>query len=113
MTHDPALQSLFTATEQRYDDDDFTMSVMKKSRFVRYRTRIILGLCLLLLIVLITFSSTNIQILIIQINNVLTTNIFDMGKGIGSVIMDPINTIAGILFITAKLIHIIFKITKK
>ncbi len=113
MTHDPALQSLFTATAQRYDDDDFTISVMKKSRFVRYRTRIILGLSLLLLIVVVTFSSSNIQTLIIQINNVLTTDIFDMGKGIGSVIMDPINTIAGLLFITAKLTHMIFKMARK
>ncbi len=113
MNHDPALQSLFTASEQQYDDEDFTMSVMKKSRFVRYRTRINLALSLLLLVVIVTFLSANVQALIIQINNMLTTDIFDLGKGIGSIIFEPINTIAGVLLIVTKLTHTIVKMTKK
>ena len=113
MTTDPALQSLFAASERTYEDDTFTQQVMKKSRFVRYRGRILLGAILLLMISAVTFASNDVQSLIIQLNNVMSADIFDLEEGMASVIMQPINTIAGVLFIIAKLVHSFLKWLKK
>jgi len=113
MTTDPALQSLFAATEQRYDDEEFTVNVMKKSRFVRFRMHIIAAISLAVMIAAITLLSADVQLLIIELNNVLTTDIFEFGDGVAAVALDPINTIAGVLFITGKLVHLIYKWAKK
>ena len=113
MTTDPALESLFAASEQTYEDENFTDTVMKKSRFIRFRTHIIAGVSLLVMALAVTILSTDVQSLIIQFNEVLTSDIFDLGEGITSVALDPINTIAGIVFIIAKGTHIIYKWAKK
>ena len=113
MTTDPALQSIFSASDKSFDDDDFTSKVMSKSRFARYRNRLIVGLSLVLITILITLLSDDVQQLIIQFNDVLTTDIVDLGEGMASVVLDPVNTVAGILFIAAKLVHTIIKWVKK
>lgn len=113
MTTDPALESLFAASEQRYDDDEFTTKVMKKSRFVRYRMHISAGVSLLVMAISITLLSTDVQAVIIQLNNMLTSDIVDLGDGVAAVALDPINTIAGIGFIVAKGTHFLYKWAKK
>ena len=113
MTTDPALESLFAASEQRYDDENFTETVMKKSRFVRYRMQISIGVILLVMAIAITLLSTDVQTVIIQLNNMLTSDIFDLGEGVGAIALDPINTIAGLMFIVAKGTHLIYKWAKK
>ena len=109
MTTDPTLESLFHASEKSYDDEDFAVKVMKKSRFVRYRNPILIGLSVIVTAILITILSNDVQSFILVLNNILTTDIVDLGEGMISVFLDPINTIAGILFIVAKIIHILYK----
>lgn len=109
MTTDPALKTLFAASERTFEDENFTDKVMKKSRFVRFRTHIIVGVGLFILAVALTFLSSDVQSLIIQFNNVLTSDIFDLGEGVTAVALDPINTIAGIVFIVIKGTHMIYK----
>ena len=113
MTTDPALETLFAASEQSYEDDNFTDKVMKKSRFIRFRTHIIAGTSFLIMAVALILLSADVQALIVQFNEVLTSDIFDLGEGVAAIALDPINTIAGIVFIIAKGTHLIYKWTKK
>ena len=113
MTTDPALETLFAASEQSYEDNNFTDKVMKKSRFVRYRTHIIAGVSLLVMAITITLVSADVQALIVHFNDILTSDIFDFGEGVAAVALDPINTIAGIIFIIVKGTHMLYKWTKK
>jgi predicted neutral ceramidase superfamily lipid hydrolase len=113
MTTDPALQSLFAASEQTYEDEAFTQQVMKKSRFVRYRLRIILASILLLVISVAIFASADLQTMIIQLNAVMSADILTLDEDIISIILAPVNTIAGLLFIIFKLAHTIYKWARK
>ena len=109
MTTDPALENLFAASERTFEDDNFTDRVMKKSRFMRFRTHIIVAIVLVILAIVLTLMSTDIQSLIVQLNTVLTSDIFDLGEGVAAVALNPVNTIAGIVFIIAKVTHMIYK----
>ena len=113
MTTDPALQTLFAASEQRYDDEAFTQQVMKKSRFVRYRVRIIAISLLVVITGVVTFSSADAQFLIVQLNALLTADIIEMDEGLSSVALEPINTVASLLVIVGKLGHMLYKYVKR
>ena len=107
-THDPRLQSLFRQAEEPLDGEAITARVMARTRRrqawfwgggIAAALAGILAAWLTLGVPLLEFA--------VQVSNVLTMSLIDLGEGWLSLILMPLNSLAGLLALTAKTIQLL------
>lgn len=102
----PMLQHLFSEAEQELDGKDLTAQVMVKTRRANYLF-IGGGIAVSLLALTITWLLFAIPLLdfAVLVSEALTATLLDLGEGWLALVFLPVNNIASLMVISAKLIH--------
>lgn len=102
-SHDSGLQSLFRRAEESLDGEAITARVMAVTR-TRRAWLWSGGIAAALAGVLATWLTLGVPLLefAVQVSNLLTTSLVDLGEGWLALILLPINSVAGVLAVTAK-----------
>ena len=107
---DPRLQALFANARQDLDGEAFTSGMMAKTRLQRYRmpaliaavTTLVAACAILLAPSLLTFALLTAQ--------ALTTNLVDLGDGWLGLALSPVNNIASLLILGARIAFMGWKV---
>jgi len=102
-TRDAALESLFRQADESLDGEAITASVMAATR-TRQAWLWGAGVAAALAGVLATWLTLGVPLLefAVQVSNLLTTGLVDLGEGWLALILLPINSVAGLLALLAK-----------
>lgn len=106
--HDTGLQSLFRQAEEPLDGEAITARVMAAAR-ARRAWRWGGGVAAILIGVLATWLTLGVPLLVfaVQVSDLLTMSLVDLGEGWLAVILMPLNSLAGLLALTAKGIQLL------
>lgn len=102
-TRDPRLQTLFRQAEEPLDGNAITARVMARTR-TRQAWFWGSGFAAALAGVLATWLTLGVPLLefAVEVSNLLTMSLIDLGDGWLALILLPINSLAGVLALTAK-----------
>ena len=107
---DSRLQALFRQAEEPLDATVITGRVMAATR--KRQARLWGGgIAAALAAVLAVWLALGVPLLVfaVQVSNLLTTSLVDLGEGWLALILLPINSVAGVLALTAKAVYILRK----
>lgn len=107
--HDPIIQSLFNEAEPTLDGEVFTSQVMARTDKLKFR--IIAGLICIALIVAVStwLLALPIQELSQLITQLLATTLVELGDSTLAWVLSPVNNVAGLLVLSAKVARMIWK----
>jgi len=107
---DQILQTVFAEARQDLDGTVFTDRIMSKTRRLLYllATGVIAIAVLLLTGAWLVFGVPLLEFAIL-VSNVMTTTLIDLGEGWLALLFMPVNNIASLLVLTARVIHLGWK----
>lgn len=103
---DTQLKALFSEARQELDGREFTSRVMRKARSLRFLL-IAAGITAALLVTFSAWRLLAIPLLefAVLVSQVLTETLFDVGDGWLGLLLLPVNNIASLMVLGAKLVH--------
>jgi hypothetical protein len=106
---DPVLEALFAESQQELSDDRFTNAVL--ARVEARRRRVLLGR-LAIVVLLIAFElllDAPLQHSLGALAEALNTPLFDTGAGWFSILLTPLNSLAGLVGLVLFAIHLLYR----
>jgi len=106
---DPMLQAMFSEASPELDGEAFIADVMARSRFTRYRMAVGSLAVAAILVAVAGVVLVPVQELGAILAQGLTMALIDVGEGWWSLIMSPINSVAGLLVLLVKMVRMAMK----
>ena len=98
-SQDPRLQALFAGYQQELDGEEFTTSMLARTRLQRYRVPLtFFGIALVVVVCALIFAPSLLDFVLL-ITQALTTPLIDLGNGWAAWAFSPINNIASLLIL--------------
>jgi len=108
--YDPILQSVFAEARQDLDGTAFTARIVSRTRRLLYLLAAggIAFTVILLTAAWLIFGVSLLEFAV-MLSEVLTTTLIDLGEGWLALVFMPVNNIAGLFVISARVIHLGWK----
>ena len=110
---DPRLQALFANAWQDLDGEAFTSGMMAKTRLQRYRTPALIAVVTILVVVCAILLAPSLLTFALLTAQALTTNLVELGDGWLGLALSPINNIASLLILGAKIAFMGWKVISR
>ena len=106
---DPGLLEMFARPAPEVEDVEFTAGVVAKTRSLKYR--VLSGLVLVVLAILLSawLLAIPVQEFIQLVARAITTPLYNLGDGWLGWALSPVNNVASVLVISARLLRVAWK----
>ena len=110
---DPRLQALFANARQDLDGEAFTNGMMAKTRLQRYRTPALIAAVTTLVVVCAIMLAPSLLTFALLSAQAFTTNLVELGDGWLGLTLSPINNIASLLILGARIAFMGWKVISR